>query len=378
MGLLFNSSYPDKFGYYTVGEKKSYSKLEALGWGSPKWHFNDEIFSAIDWTIEPPFDLWELYKQRAKQIREQYDYVVLMYSGGADSHNVLSSFLEADCKIDEIATFWDYEKSGEKDSYLNAEITRVVIPHIKQLHKDGHKFKFRLIDQIEMNQEPFKFITIDHEYNMNSFISANAFSRGFYREQIQEWKNIIASGKKLVLVWGKDKPYVFYDRTIQKYHFSFSDQLDDAVSVYVQKNHNKGWYDEYFYWTPDNPLIIIKGCHTIKNFLRNCNIKELYQKNYTVWGYNKFLNMYLKEKTLQKLIYPKWNTDTFSNGKIFLNNTNRKSVFTPRDITFLSSNMDIKKQYLSILKYTVNRYIKENTFKHNQIVSSKSKQYWLE
>ena len=78
MGLLFNSSYPDKFGYYTVGEKKSYSKLEALGWGSPKWHFNDEIFSAIDWTIEPPFDLWELYKQRAKQIREQYDYVVLM------------------------------------------------------------------------------------------------------------------------------------------------------------------------------------------------------------------------------------------------------------------------------------------------------------
>ena len=149
MGLLFNSSYPDKFGYYTVGEKKSYSKLEVLEWGEPEWHFNDGVFSAIDWTIEPPFDLWELYKQRVKQIREQYDYVVLMYSGGADSHNVLSSFLEADCKIDEIATFWDYEKSGEKDSYLNAEITRVVIPHIKQLHKDGV-----ILDFIKFSDKP--------------------------------------------------------------------------------------------------------------------------------------------------------------------------------------------------------------------------------
>ena len=378
MGLLFNSSYPDKFGYYTVGEKKSYSKLEVLEWGEPEWHFNDVVFSAIDWTIEPPFDLWELYKQRVKQIREQYDYVVLMYSGGSDSHNILSAFIETGCKIDEIATFWDYEKSGEKDSYLNAEISRVVIPHIKQLHKEGHEFKFRLIDQIEMNREPFKFKNLNYEYYLNSFIGANALSRGFYREQIQEWKNIIESGKKLVLVWGKEKPFISYDNELNKYYFCFNDQVDDAVGVYVQKNHNKGWYDEYFYWTPDNPLITIKGCHIIKNFLRTCNLKELYENKIGIFGYNPNLNMYLKEKTFQKLIYPKWNTNTFSNGKTFFNNKNRKSIYTPRDLTFLLSNMDIKDRYVSMVNYTVKKYHSKSNFQYNQITMKFSKRYWLE
>ena len=88
--------------------------------------------------------------------------------------------------------------------------------------------------------------------------------------------------------------------------------------------------------------------------------------------------MFLKEKTLQKLIYPKWNVDTFSVGKPFFNSRNRESIFTPRDNTFLNSNMDIKDKYLSMVNYVVNRYKNKNNFEYNQVTKKFSKKYWLE
>ena len=143
--------HPDKFGFYTVGDYKTYSKIEAIQLSKTTaepsvWHFNDEVFSAANWTQDPPIDLLELYKARARQIRDNYDYIVLFYSGGSDSHNILKCWLQADCKIDEIASFYNYDATKDKQSYLNAEITNVVIPHIELLKQHGFDFKFRLID----------------------------------------------------------------------------------------------------------------------------------------------------------------------------------------------------------------------------------------
>ena len=73
---------PDKFGFYKVGDKSTYSKLEAIEWSKKdnknfEWVFNDNVYSSIDWKIEPQKDLWSMYKERAIQIRNSYDYVVL-------------------------------------------------------------------------------------------------------------------------------------------------------------------------------------------------------------------------------------------------------------------------------------------------------------
>ena len=99
----------DIFGFYQVSNYKTYSKLEAIDYknvygGNIHWNFNDELFSSVDWTNEPQSSLWDLYKQRVKQIREKYDYCVLWYSGGSDSHNILHAWLDSGYKLDEIAT----------------------------------------------------------------------------------------------------------------------------------------------------------------------------------------------------------------------------------------------------------------------------------
>jgi hypothetical protein len=66
------------------------------------FHFNDDILSELDWATEPPHDIDHYYKLRAESLRDQYDYIVLMYSGGADSHNILMSFVRQGLHIDEI------------------------------------------------------------------------------------------------------------------------------------------------------------------------------------------------------------------------------------------------------------------------------------
>ena len=87
-----------RLGYYQVSDKIFYSKPEALieatrvnHW--PEWKFNIKTYAGLDWAQEPAQDLRELYRRRAQQLRDQYDYIRLECSGGSDSTTVAFSFL---------------------------------------------------------------------------------------------------------------------------------------------------------------------------------------------------------------------------------------------------------------------------------------------
>ena len=89
----------NQFGYYLVGDHKTYSKIEALEYAhllnTPvKWIFNDAVFSTHPWHIDTGVDIKILYKKRAEQIRNKYDYIVIWYSGGVDSFTMLNTFKE--------------------------------------------------------------------------------------------------------------------------------------------------------------------------------------------------------------------------------------------------------------------------------------------
>jgi hypothetical protein len=58
----------------------------------------------IDWTVEPLETFKDLCKEYAQYIRDNYDYVILYYSGGSDSTTILNTFLDNNIKIDEIVT----------------------------------------------------------------------------------------------------------------------------------------------------------------------------------------------------------------------------------------------------------------------------------
>jgi len=352
MRVTFN---PDKFGYYTVGDLKTYSKLEAVEWqhrfnSFPDWHFNNTEFESKDWLQEPNIDIWELYKHRARQIRESYDYVVLWYSGGADSHNMITSWGEAGCKIDEIATFWNYDGSKTKDDMMNGEPNYVVFEQIKELQKNKD-INFRLVDVSEMGIESIRANEL--LYNINNKFTVHGFARYLLREKIEDYRKIIASGKRLCFVWGLDKPQVFYDGN---HYLQFFDIFDVFVNPYTQSRYHSGWYDEMFYWSPDLPEIVIKQAHIIKRFVSQVNDSVFYQDEFTPNGFNPNIKRYLKTDTLKNLIYPRWNSGTFTNGK----STNK--VYSQRDEWFWHSNLpekdildaQIKKYFNVIGEYWMN------------------------
>jgi hypothetical protein len=131
-------TYQDKMGVYRVGDLSFHSKLEAIEMHAktgihPHWDFNEAVFSSYDWTKEPDASILELYRQRAQQLRDQYDYVILNYSSGADSQTVLDAFINNDIKLDEVVSFVNYRATADNNNVQNKEIVEVAIPTIKRL-----------------------------------------------------------------------------------------------------------------------------------------------------------------------------------------------------------------------------------------------------
>jgi hypothetical protein len=336
---------PDKFGYYTVGDRKTFSKFRAIEWGRqfskfPKWNFNEDVFDNVNWTTEPADSLWDLYKARAKQIRDEYDYVVLFYSGGSDSHNMLDAWIAADCKIDEIAVTWNISESADLYDHQNEEITKVVIPRVQQLYQLGHDFKFRLIDIAPYCLDLINEWSDDFAYNINNHFSVNNPVKHLLRDKIQAYKEIIASGKKLCFVWGKEKPHLMNENN--RYYFRFSDIIDNNVGPYVQARYDRGWYDELFYWTPDMPEICVKQAHTLLNFLQSNNDRENYQQDFTPHGFKEDFG-YLKTSVVNQLVYPTWSNNIYTNGKT------PSFVYSIRDNWFLNSSTIEREKFLKFV-----------------------------
>lgn len=367
---------PDKFGYYTVGDLKTYSKLEAIEWQQrfghfPEWNFNRSVFDACDWKTEPEIDLWDLYKVRARQIRDSYDYVVLFYSGGSDSHNLILAWIDAGLKIDEIASFWNVEGSKTRDTVQNSEIDRVVLPDVEHMRSQGLEFKFRLIDTSSMELESTRLD--DLVYSLNHNFSPLHSAKIIMREQIAAYRDIIASGKKLCFVWGAEKPQLYHDD--HGMYLMFLDFLDSCVGPWQQRNYHDGIYDEYFYWTPDLPELIIKQAHTVKRFVETCNDAHHYQDKFTAFGYNKQLGKYLTAESSKMVLYPRWRNDIFNAGK------QNKRFFSARNQWIWDSNLEQKDLFLSAGKHLYeqagNYWVNELGVIHRGIKCHTSPRYYL-
>lgn len=366
-----------KLGFYQIGDRSTFSKFEAVEWANGRpihWNFNDQVFSSYDWTIEPTSTLWDLYKKRARQIREKYDYVVLWYSGGSDSHNLLTAWIEEGCEIDEIACTWNFETTGDLYNHQNSEITRVVQPHIEQLRDRGLKFKFRLLNMPDYSLKLFKKWGPHFEYLVNHHASINNPAKSLFREEVEDYRQMLHGGINLGFVWGVDKCFVNYHDN--RFFCHFIDCIDNCVSPYTQ--NKSGWNDELFYWSPDFPLLPIKQAHVLKNFLQTCHDPRFYRDMIGSW-YNPTIKKYLHIPAVKRLLYPKWS------NKIFVEKRTSSYIYSQRDDWLWNTNADAAVQYDSVMNYYITRMenyqsegIYGDVYEKKRIKPFYSKKYLLE
>lgn len=327
------TSKQDKFGFYQVGDFKTYSKFDASVVAEKtnqalKWNFNDAVYHSVDWEQEPPESLSELYRKRAQQLREKYDYLVLWFSGGADSTNILDSFLMNNIKLDDVATYVNYDATGDRFNFLNAEIYNVAVPRIEQARELQPWLRHTMVDLSQMIMDHFqkKDTKFDWVYHMNGHFNPNNTSKQDIKLKVQHWRDLIDQGKRVCFIHGTDKPRVFNINS--KYYFKFIDMVDNAVPAHNQMANRPWEFDELFYWTPDFPAIPVKQAHVIKKFLKQATAEDLAidHKNICFTTFNKQLYSLPMDK-LHRLIYPNWYPVLYQAKPVTL-------IFTARDEWF--------------------------------------------
>jgi len=300
-----------------VGETfKTYSKLKAIEEMQRTgihldWHFNKETYSKFDWTQEPTESLDELYRQRAQQIRDSYDYVVVWYGGGPDGWCMLNAFLKNNIKIDEIAQFVSYAADKDRHSVINEEVFYTAIPKTKQILEQHPDIKHRVVDISEIINDIYlrPDVKYDYIYNIKGIMSANSLARSYIREYVDEYKQIIDSGKKMCFLWGTEKPRLKVFNG--KWHTCFLDVFSET-NLRLQSMANNGYFDEWFYWAPATAPIVAKQSHILMKILNQESADSAWFSD--VGGahlpQHQLSGRYLRNDIYHTVIYPGWDPNT--------------------------------------------------------------------
>jgi hypothetical protein len=297
-------------GFYEVAGHRYLNKFKAFeasfphGWW-PHWNFHDEFFSQQDWTREPIEDIKSLYRQRALDLRQQFDYLILWYSGGSDSHTVAKSFVDNGIRLDELwhRTGLDRHRRLDRgqDVANQANETRfTTLPQVKELMVKDPNLKFTMFDAMNYSLQYWHAnkINIDESNYFNPLLPAKSHSDLFNTH-----KNYQKIGKITAL----DKPRVYYENS--SWWFSFID-MPIHTQIMMNRPNDSDERDVCFFWDPGAIKILIKQSHMIRSWfeshpsMMHLARRDLSPQEKIQW-----------EHIIKSIIYPDWDLTTWQVGK---------------------------------------------------------------
>jgi hypothetical protein len=257
-------------GHYIVNDNVYFNKIEAIidankSGANIEWVFHDTVFNGTNFTIEPESTLPNLYLARAIQLRKKYDYLVLFFSGGADSVNILETFLKNNITIDEIVV--NYPETGVLNYNFNntdtsasnniSEFKYTILPYLEKIKKEYPDLKITFHDYfIDMlNYKSVEWMTRSKDWIHPATAAKFNLSRYSHLTEILQNNSIGA-------IYGIDKPLIVYNTTNGKYYYILSDV---SVNGAINPIDHTNMHTELFYITPDMPEIVVKQAHVILN-----------------------------------------------------------------------------------------------------------------
>lgn len=303
-----------ELGYYKVGDQVFQSKIKACIYASqsnqdPEWIFNNEVFSAFDWSVEPEESLDTLYQQRARELREQYDYIAILYSAGSDSNNILESFLSQNLHVDELINVPAFEmvhnykkldfKDKSADNAQYAEFVLQTIPRLQEIKTKYPKIKITIKDMTSQVFDRYK-LHKDGSWIENQIEWLNPVQLRWDITKSKEFDNILEKYQKSCLILGCEKPRTGFD-----IHNNFHLIFHDTVTTYGPKAYLTEYNNvnlEFFYWHPSCTKMMSKQAHIIKKFV------ESRPDLHKFWELplNEYKFKIVQEPILRNLIYTTW------------------------------------------------------------------------
>lgn len=310
-----------KLGYYKVGDKIFYSKPEAYIHGTatgeiPVWHFNNLEFARINWKIEPETNIRELYRMRAAQLRERYDWIRVEASGGGDSTTAIFAFLLNGIHLDEVV--FRYPEQVDKDvtndpfntkpentlserQFAAEPLLRWIKTHFPKVKVTFQDYSENLLKDNYMKDESWVFTTRDW-FQPGHGIKHNNFGTDDHRA-------LADSGKRICALYGIDKPKLTL--IDNEWFFFFADTQANHPNPVVGDHDNIT--TELFYWTPDMPELLVKQAHMVKTWFdmpQNNHLKHLVQNSV-----NSPNHRTAYENIVKSIIYPDYDLETWQTAK---------------------------------------------------------------
>ena len=264
--------------YYSEDNLKFSNRLQAKKYSIENqkdifYYYNDDVYSKIDWTIEPEGTIDLHYKMQAQRIRDEYDYVILMYSGGYDSSNILEVFHYNNIKLDKIVVTGPFKQDSHSgvDENHNGEIYKNAFPTLSTLGLDSI---VQILDFSDYYSDVKQFSVYQLEEEWVEHIGGKYSPYHFVFRDIHKF--IVPEkylDKKVAIIWGTDKPRICYERGRKGFYFT-----DIQINSYSRFNPPRSSNIENvnFYWDVNYPLILIKQLHMIKNGFQKNLVSTIY------------------------------------------------------------------------------------------------------
>jgi hypothetical protein len=240
--------------YYTVNNKIFFNVYlayyESFTSGQQiEFYCNDAEYDRLNWAVEPEQSLDELMSIHAHNLRNKHEKLVLLWSGGTDSHTIYNIFKQNNIHIDEIVVCFDDTDTEEG----------MPAHHVAWINNNHWDPTTEISTTLRMDTESKK-LTVDSDnwiFENKPFLIK--FSTSTCGDYLEKYLNDKYSGTNWTAVAGYEKPFVYFNN-----------------GNWYSRQHNKVLagtigldYLECFYL---DPIIHLKQSHLAKNALKK--VKE--------------------------------------------------------------------------------------------------------
>ena len=327
--------------YWSVADKIFYNKFDALLYASEikmpvTFSYYDDTWEKFSRVGLGSANLNNLYKKRAQQLRDEYDYLILYFSGGSDSYNVLRSFIDNGIRLDEVCVKWPmvviekqlYTPNTRDSSAFNylSEWDYAIKPVLNQLSQTHPEIKIEISDWSD------KFIPdVYNEENLKKVNAWNDVEIGVTLATSPNELRLAEKGKKVASIYGIEKPIIANSNN--KWFFSFE---DSSVNIGIPMEHSENTI-EYFYWSPKMPELALEQAYQLCRYLELNPRESKYflSKDAAYWSRVEHqVNHQVRNNIAKSVIYTTWDNKFQTDKPILDDRADKHSwIFTHPELT---------------------------------------------
>ena len=315
-----------KYGCWIVDNKGFTKKFDAFQYASIHkkdqihFYYHNHIWENFDRSLLGKIPLPDLYKQRAQQLRDRYSHLVLHFSGGSDSYNILHTFLKHKIKLDEIVVKWPKILSDKKFYTPNVNDTSArnslsewdyaIEPVLKRISKSNPEIKITIVDYVENLISKNITDIIEEKLDHNNYFYSNYTPAVFFMSANIDKFGARYTPENTAHIFGIEKPVL--SEKPDGIYLHFADHAFDMLAV----DPNLGT-KEPFYWTADLPILPMEQAYQCAlHMVADSKFNNFLYKNSLVSAARGNRIMKAQNKIFKKVLYAEsWNDDIFQAEK---------------------------------------------------------------